>query len=33
MQSERYINGLAMLRQVDGKGGEAVVESLKDIVR
>lgn len=31
MQSERYKTGLAMLRQVDGKGGEAVMESLKDI--
>ena len=31
MYSERYQNGLAMLRQVDGKGGEAVLESLKDI--
>lgn len=31
MQSERYERGLAMLRTVDGKGGEAVVESLKDI--
>ena len=31
MQSERYETGLAMLRRVDGKGGEAVVESLKDI--
>ncbi len=31
MHSERYETGLAMLRRVDGKGGEAVVESLKDI--
>ena len=31
MYSERYETGLAMLRQVDGKGGEAVVESLKGI--
>jgi len=31
MDSERYQNGLAMLRRIDGKGGEAVVESLKDI--
>jgi len=31
MHSERYQNGLAMLRRIDGKGGEAVVESLKDI--
>jgi len=31
MPSEGYQNGLAMLRQVDGKDGEAVVESLKDI--
>ncbi|WP_027188611.1 carboxymuconolactone decarboxylase family protein [Desulfovibrio cuneatus] len=31
MQSERYTKGLAMLQQVDGKGGEAVVESLQDI--
>ncbi len=27
----RYEKGLAKLREVDGKGGEAVVESLKDI--
>ncbi|POT54823.1 4-carboxymuconolactone decarboxylase [Citrobacter amalonaticus] len=31
MHSERFITGQKMLRQVDGKGGEAVVESLKDI--
>lgn len=31
MSSDRYEKGLAMLRKVDGKGGEAVVESLKDI--
>ena len=31
MHSERYEKGLAVLRQVDGRGGEAVVESLKDI--
>ena len=31
MQSERFITGQKMLQQVDGKGGEAVVESLKDI--
>ena len=31
MYSERYETGLAMLRRVDGKGGETVVESLKDI--
>ena len=31
MQSERYTKGLAMLQQVDGRGGEAVVESLQDI--
>ncbi|GHV53766.1 4-carboxymuconolactone decarboxylase [Deltaproteobacteria bacterium] len=31
MDSDRYKIGLAMLRQVDGKGGEAVVERLKDI--
>ena len=31
MHPERYETGLAMLRQVDGKGGEAVVKSLKDI--
>lgn len=31
MFSERYEKGLDMLRKVDGKGGEAVVESLKDI--
>ena len=31
MYSERYATGLNMLRQVDGKGGEAVLESLRDI--
>ncbi len=31
MHSERYVIGKEMLQQVDGKGGEAVVESLKDI--
>lgn len=31
MFSERYEKGLAMLCKVDGKGGEAVVESLRDI--
>ena len=31
MDSERYITGQKMLQQVDGKGGNAVVESLKDI--
>lgn len=31
MHSERYVIGQEMLQQVDGKGGEAVVESLKDI--
>lgn len=31
MQSERFITGQNMLQQVDGKGGDAVVESLKDI--
>ncbi|MCL1985598.1 MAG: carboxymuconolactone decarboxylase family protein, partial [Betaproteobacteria bacterium] len=31
MHSERYTTGLAMLRQIDGKGGEAVVDSLRDI--
>ena len=31
MHSERFITGQKMLQQVDGKGGEAVVESLKDI--
>ena len=31
MNSERYITGQKMLQQVDGKGGEAVVNSLKDI--
>lgn len=31
MDSERYITGQKMLQQVDGKGGEAVVNSLKDI--
>ncbi|HCL6721484.1 TPA: carboxymuconolactone decarboxylase family protein [Citrobacter freundii] len=31
MESERFITGQKMLQQIDGKGGEAVVESLKDI--
>lgn len=31
MPSERFITGQKMLQQVDGKGGDAVVESLKDI--
>ncbi|MGL5969998.1 MAG: carboxymuconolactone decarboxylase family protein [Kluyvera sp.] len=31
MHSERYVIGQEMLQQVDGKGGEVVVESLKDI--
>ena len=33
MESERFITGQKMLQQVDGKGGEAVVESLKDIAQ
>lgn len=31
MNSERYITGQKMLQQVDGKGGDTVVDSLKDI--
>ncbi len=31
MSSERYIIGQEMLQRVDGKGREAVVESLRDI--
>ena len=31
MDSERYITGQKMLQQVDGKGGDAVVQSLKEI--
>ena len=31
MPSERFITGQKMLQQVDGKGGDAVVESLQDI--
>lgn len=31
MPSERFITGQKMLQQVDGKGGDAVVQSLKDI--
>ena len=31
MNSERYLKGLEMLYAVDGKGGQAVVDSLKDI--
>jgi 4-carboxymuconolactone decarboxylase len=31
MTSERYTTGQEMLQRVDGKGGEAVVDSLQDI--
>ena len=31
MPSERFIIGQEMLQKVDGKGGDAVVESLQDI--
>ena len=31
MSSERYIIGQEMLQRVDGRGGEAVVDSLRDI--
>ncbi|MDA8498109.1 MULTISPECIES: carboxymuconolactone decarboxylase family protein [unclassified Citrobacter] len=31
MNSERFITGQLMLQKVDGKGGDAVVESLQDI--
>ena len=31
MPSERFITGQKMLQQVDGKGGDAVLDSLKDI--
>ena len=31
MSSERYIIGQEMLQRVDGKGGEAIVDSLRDI--
>lgn len=31
MSRERYIIGQEMLQRVDGKGGEAVVDSLRDI--
>lgn len=31
MHSERFIIGQKMLQKVDGKGGDAVVESLQDI--
>ena len=31
MLSERFITGQEMLQKVDGKGGEAVIESLQDI--
>ena len=31
MTSERYTIGREMLQRVDGKGGDAVVNSLKDI--
>ena len=31
MPSERFITGQKMLQKVDGKGGDAVIESLQDI--
>lgn len=31
MHSERFITGQKMLQKVDGKGGDAVIESLQDI--
>ncbi|EPJ3207123.1 carboxymuconolactone decarboxylase family protein [Salmonella enterica subsp. enterica serovar Derby] len=31
MNSERFMTGQLMLQKVDGKGGDAVIESLKDI--
>lgn len=31
MHSERFITGQKMLQQVDGKGGDAVIESLQDV--
>ncbi|WP_431225532.1 carboxymuconolactone decarboxylase family protein [Serratia sp. L9] len=31
MNNERYIRGLAKLKEVDGQAGENVIESLKDI--
>ncbi|CAM7633905.1 carboxymuconolactone decarboxylase family protein [Citrobacter cronae] len=31
MHSERFITGQKMLQKVDGKGGNAVIESLQDI--
>lgn len=31
MNSERFITGQKMLQKVDGKGGDAVIESLQDI--
>lgn len=31
MNSERFMTGQLMLQKVDGKGGDAVVESLQDI--
>jgi 4-carboxymuconolactone decarboxylase len=31
MENERYVRGLAKLREIDGKAGENVIESLKDI--
>ncbi|MDP1299193.1 carboxymuconolactone decarboxylase family protein, partial [Klebsiella quasipneumoniae] len=31
MSSERYITGQDMLQRVDGHGGDAVVDSLRDI--
>lgn len=31
MYSERYHTGLALLQTIDGRGGEAVIQSLEDI--
>lgn len=31
MDNERYIRGLAKLKEIDGQAGESVIESLKDI--
>jgi 4-carboxymuconolactone decarboxylase len=31
MESERYVRGLAKLKEIDGQAGENVIESLRDI--
>ena len=31
MNSERYVRGLAKLKEIDGQAGEKVIDSLSDI--